>query len=97
MAKQLLSGRLTSKGQLTIPIELRNLLDLKEGDRIAFVLDDNKKVIDIQPKPKKSIRGVMGILKPTSNVDVGVDEAIDLARTERAKEIVRKMQVSEIE
>jgi len=31
MAKQLLSGKLTSKGQLTIPIKLRTLLNLKEG------------------------------------------------------------------
>ncbi|MDR3539707.1 MAG: AbrB/MazE/SpoVT family DNA-binding domain-containing protein [Desulfosporosinus sp.] len=85
MAKQLLSGKLTSKGQLTIPVELRNLLNINEGDRLAFVLDENEKIIEVQPKTKKSIRGVMGALKSTANVYV--DEAIDLARTERAKEL----------
>jgi len=85
MAKQFLSGKLTSKGQLTIPVELRNLLNLNEGDRLAFVLDENERIIEVQPKTKKSIRGVMGALKSTTNVYV--DEAIDLARTERAKEL----------
>jgi AbrB family looped-hinge helix DNA binding protein len=85
MAKQLLSGKLTSKGQLTIPVELRTILCLKEGDRLAFVLDEDERIIEVQPKIKKSIRGVMGALKSTSSIDV--DEAIELARTERAKAI----------
>lgn len=85
MAKQLLSGRLTSKGQLTIPVELRTLLNINEGDRLAFILDENERIIEVQPKTKKSIRGVMGALKSTTNVNV--DEAIDLARVERAKEL----------
>lgn len=85
MAKQLLSGRLTSKGQLTIPVELRTLLNLTEGDRLAFVLDDSERIIEVQPKTKKSIRGVMGALKPTFPIDV--DDAIELAITERAKAV----------
>ncbi|TGE39810.1 AbrB/MazE/SpoVT family DNA-binding domain-containing protein [Desulfosporosinus fructosivorans] len=85
MAKQLLSGKLTSKGQLTIPVELRTLLNIKEGDRLAFVLDENERIIEVQPKTKKSIRGVMGALKSTSSIDV--DEAIELAITERAKAV----------
>lgn len=87
MAKQLLSGKLTSKGQMTIPVELRNLLKLNEGDRLVFILND-KGIIEVQPKTKKSIRGVMGALKSTTNVNV--DEAIDLARVERAKELKEK-------
>lgn len=85
MAKQLLSGKLTSKGQLTIPVELRTLLNINEGDRLAFILDENKRIIEVQPKIKKSIRGVMGALKSTTNIDV--DEAMDLAGVERAKEL----------
>lgn len=89
MTQELLSGRLTSKGQLTVPIELRTLLNLEEGDRLAFIIDDNRKVIEVKPKPKKSIRDVMGALKPSINLDV--DEAIELARRERAKKIVDSM------
>lgn len=88
MAKQLLSGRLTSKGQLTIPVELRNLLNLNEGDRLAFVLDENEKIIEVQPKTKKSIRGVMGALKSTT--EVNIDEAIESARVGRAKDLKKR-------
>lgn len=88
MAKQLLSGRLTSKGQMTIPVELRNLLKLNEGDRLAFILNEEEGIIEVQPKTKKSIRGVMGALKPTINLNA--DEAIDLARAERVKELKQK-------
>ncbi|KJS49060.1 AbrB/MazE/SpoVT family DNA-binding domain-containing protein [Desulfosporosinus sp. BICA1-9] len=88
MAKQLLSGKLTSKGQMTIPVELRNLLKLNEGDRLAFILNEKEGIIEVQPKTKKSIRGVMGALKPAINLNA--DEAIDLARAERAKELKKK-------
>lgn len=95
MAKQLFSGKLTSKGQLTIPVELRVLLNLKEGDRLAFILDEKEGTIEVQPKIKKSIRGVMGALKPTSPIDV--DEAIELAKTERANAINNSLKDSENE
>jgi len=95
MAKQLLSGKLTSKGQLTIPVELRTLLSIKEGDRLAFVLDESERIIEVQPKTKKSIRGVMGALKSTSSMDV--DEAIELAKTERAKAIYSSLKELEDE
>lgn len=38
---------------------------------------------------KRSIRGVKGILKP--KIDNNVDEAIDLSRAERAKEISTRL------
>lgn len=95
MIKQLLSGKLTSKGQLTIPIELRNLLNIKEGDRLAFVLDENEKIIEVQPKLKKSIRSVMGALKSNIPQNIDVDEALELAKTERAIKI--NSQLKELE
>lgn len=73
---------------MTIPVELRNLLKLAEGDRLAFILNEKEGIIEVQPKTKKSIREVMGALKPTINLNA--DEAIDLARAERAKELKRK-------
>ncbi|WP_088228797.1 AbrB/MazE/SpoVT family DNA-binding domain-containing protein [Desulfosporosinus sp. FKB] len=62
MAKQLLSGKLTSKGQMTIPVELRTLLKLNEGDRLVFILDEKEGIIEVQPKTKKSVRGATGTL-----------------------------------
>lgn len=40
-----LKATLTSKGQLTIPVELRRRWDLKPGDQIDFTLDDEDRVI----------------------------------------------------
>jgi antitoxin PrlF len=37
-------SRISSKGQVTIPKPIRDLLRLNEGDRVAF-LEDNGKVI----------------------------------------------------
>ncbi len=35
-------ARLTSKGQITIPVEIRKKLNLKEGDKVIFVEEGNK-------------------------------------------------------
>lgn len=37
-------AKITSKGQITIPIEIRKLLGLKEGDKVLFVQDGDHKV-----------------------------------------------------
>ncbi|MDD9911375.1 MAG: type II toxin-antitoxin system PrlF family antitoxin [Ahrensia sp.] len=36
-----LRSRITSKGQTTIPIKVRNALGLKDGDEVGYVLTDN--------------------------------------------------------
>ncbi len=35
-------ARLTSKGQITIPIAIRKKLKLKEGDKVFFIEEDGK-------------------------------------------------------
>ena len=37
---KLLSSRLTSKGQATIPVEVRKALRLKEGDNVLFEFEN---------------------------------------------------------
>ncbi|HZP65331.1 MAG TPA: AbrB/MazE/SpoVT family DNA-binding domain-containing protein [Rudaea sp.] len=60
------SSTLTSKGQTTIPKEIRDYLDLHPGDRIEFVVRENgvmlraatRKVTDLKgflPKPHKAL------------------------------------------
>ncbi len=58
---------LTSKGQTTIPHEIRSYLGLHTGDKIEFVIEDDGKVVltpltvdvtklkGMLPKPKKKI------------------------------------------
>ena len=38
-------SRLSSKGQVTIPKSIREALNLSEGDRVAFVVEQGKVVI----------------------------------------------------
>ena len=35
-------SRITSKGQITIPIEIRKKLNLKTGDKVVFIEDGDK-------------------------------------------------------
>jgi len=37
-------SRLSAKGQVTIPIEIRNALNLKEGSKVAFITDEKNRV-----------------------------------------------------
>ena len=68
---------LSSKGQITIPAEIRNKLQLNTGDRIDFVFFDGNRIAMI---PKKgSVRALKGIVKwtgrPVSLAEM--DEAIE--------------------
>ena len=63
----MLSSTITTKGQVTIPKNIRNILKIGKGDRIEFLVDTNGTVtilpvtIDITalkglvPKPKKYV------------------------------------------
>lgn len=51
---------ITSKGQVTIPKEIRDRLSLRSGDRIDFVLTD----AGLMVKPlKRDLRSLCGIFK----------------------------------
>jgi len=53
------TAALTSKSQITIPIEVRKKLGLKPGDRVRFVEGENGEFI-LKPK-SKSIMDLAGI------------------------------------
>ncbi len=40
MGVSMTSATITSKGQVTIPVDVRNKLSLSAGDRIEFILND---------------------------------------------------------
>ena len=52
---------LSSKGQVTIPVAIRNKLRINTGDRIDFVIFDKNRV-EIVPK-KGSVRALKGLIK----------------------------------
>jgi antitoxin PrlF len=53
----------TSKGQVTVPIAVRNRLGLKEGDRLAFVSQGGEIVLRLdrgQHNPFEAYAGALG-------------------------------------
>ncbi len=39
-------AKITSKGQITIPIDIRKKLNLKEGDKVVFIIDNGRVVME---------------------------------------------------
>lgn len=69
-------AKISPKGQLTVPVEVRRLIGLEAGGVVQFQTDDEGRVI-LSAK-KRSIMALKGLFpKPSSPVDV--DEAITLA------------------
>ncbi len=74
---------MTSKGQITIPKEIRDALRLRPGDRIDFQREKDGRVV-LRPATR-SILDLAGIVKwkgPPVSIDE-MDEAIGRALAER--------------
>jgi AbrB family looped-hinge helix DNA binding protein len=56
---------MTSKGQITIPVEVRKRLGLDQGDRVEFTLEDGAAVLrplPPEPDPFGAYAGALGTL-----------------------------------
>ena len=56
---------MTSKGQITIPIDVRKQLGLGQGDRVEFTLEDGAAVLrplPPEPDPFDAYAGALGTL-----------------------------------
>lgn len=62
------TATVTSKGQVTIPKDVRDALNLKQGTRLLFVLQRDGTVL-IRPQTI-DLRDLIGILKTTKHVTV---------------------------
>lgn len=63
------SATITSKGQITIPVDIRTMLGLHTGDRINFITNDAG-LVSFVPATKNvtSLKGL--IAKPTESVSI---------------------------
>lgn len=74
---------MTSKGQITLPKEIRLKLGLKQGDRVRFLLEEDGRV-RLMPA-KRDISELVGILpKPRRALSIEeMDDAVALAVAEK--------------
>jgi antitoxin PrlF len=61
------SSTISSKGQITVPLEIRNRLGLKKGDRVEFVVADNGTTIRPARAPENPFLKYVGALPAFSS------------------------------
>lgn len=77
--------RVTSKGQVTIPIEVRTKLGIRPGTEVDFVVKgDYARLVKAKRKPGKRTRGeeIVGRLTGagTANLDLSTDDIMRMTR-----------------
>ncbi len=75
---------LTSKGQVTVPKEIRDELGLKPHDKITFDIEDGHATLRRLPR----LEEIVGSLPP---LGMPIEEAIAQAKEERAQRLIAKM------
>jgi antitoxin PrlF len=61
------SSTISSKGQITIPLEIRLRLGLKEGDRVEFIIDNDRTILRPAQAPEDPFEKYRGILPAFSS------------------------------
>ena len=82
-----ITSSVTSKGQATIPVEVRRLLGIEPGDKIAFILEEDGVRV---ARPRSFVAETAGAVKgkyppPT------IDELKEAAARAIAEEAVKRM------
>ena len=85
------TSTVTSKGQITIPIEIRRRLGLRSGDRLEFLFGSDGEVI-VRPK-RVRLESLFGILQKPGQRPLTVremDEAVQKSVGKARKRISRR-------
>jgi AbrB family looped-hinge helix DNA binding protein len=56
------SSTVSTKGQVTIPLEIRTRLGLREGDRVLFIVDGDRTIIRPERERQSAFRKYAGAL-----------------------------------
>ena len=62
------SSRISSKGQVTVPLEIRRRLGLRSGDRVEFVTENGRTIIRPEQPAQNPFAKYVGALPAFSNV-----------------------------
>jgi len=71
-------AKLTSKGQVTVPKEIRDSLRLHTGDKVEFIITDTKEAL-LRPITKK-VDDVFGKLHKQGRKPISVEEMDSVIR-----------------
>ncbi|MDK9726265.1 MAG: AbrB/MazE/SpoVT family DNA-binding domain-containing protein [Sterolibacteriaceae bacterium MAG5] len=79
----MLTSSVTTKGQVTIPIELREKLGIKPGDRVGFVAEGERVLLLRQ---ETALEAVFGLVKAKKGATLAqMDAAIAAGRGRHAR------------
>lgn len=76
------NAKVTSKGQITLPADMRKAMNLQPGDRVTFSLDTDGRYY-VEPKTG-TLADLRGIVKAGKVKPAMLDEWIEEARGRRA-------------
>jgi len=68
-------AKVTSKGQITIPKDIRDILNLDVGDKVEFILQDDRVVLRAATASVKDLKGILPKPKRKVSLDM-MEEAI---------------------
>jgi antitoxin PrlF len=77
------SSTISSKGQITVPQEIRKRLGLAPGDRVEFVNEDGRTVIRPARSEVNSFGKFIGIADPFPGGEEGIKAWIDDMRSDK--------------
>ena len=74
---------MSSKGQLTVPQEIRRRLGLQTGDRVEFVVEEDRTVIRPARSDTNPFEKFIGIADPFPGGEEGIKAWIDDMRSDK--------------
>jgi len=90
--RRVIGASVTDRGQVTIPSEVRKALGIKARDKVDFVIEDDRIVIQ---RPKFTIETAYASIKPLRTPE-DWDERIREAKAARADETLEMMRKGEL-
>lgn len=82
---ELISGKMTSKGQITIPKELRDKLNVSEGDQFKFLISEKDGNVRMEPIKRKLLGDAIGRIRASEPINL--EKMREMVHEEAAKEI----------
>jgi antitoxin PrlF len=77
------SSTISSKGQITVPQEVRKRLGLEVGDRVEFVMEEGRTVVRPVRPEINSFEKYIGIAGPFPGGEEGIKAWIDDMRSDK--------------